>query len=116
MDDDTHSDRPSVTPGPTVTTIVPPGAASQLADRYRRSGGAHDVYGIKIQRDSGDSDAPLLIVWTHDPDDSAETFDELKGSITRFLSRDEGLSARQGYFMDVFGPDGSLQHRLDARL
>ncbi|MFF4900887.1 hypothetical protein [Streptomyces sp. NPDC001068] len=116
MDDDKHSARPSVTPGPTVTTTVPPGAASQLADRYRRSGGTHDVYGIKIQRASGDSDAPLLTVWTRDPDDSAEKLDELKGSITGFLFRDEGLSARQGYFMDVFGPDGSLQHRLDARL
>ncbi|MEV7319387.1 hypothetical protein [Streptomyces sp. NPDC093970] len=74
------------------------------------------MYGIKIQRAGGDGDAPLLTVWTRDPDDSAEKLDELKGSITGFLFRDEGLSAQQGYFMDVFGPDGSLQHRLDARL
>jgi hypothetical protein len=48
-------------------------------------------------------------------DDSAGTFDALKESVTGFLQREEGLSLRQGYLLDVFGPDGSLQHRLDAR-
>ncbi|MEX1651771.1 hypothetical protein ABZ960_00990 [Streptomyces pseudovenezuelae] len=72
-----------------------------------------DVYGI--QRSSRPNGVPLLTVWTHNPDDDAEPFDELKDSITGFLQREEGLSLRQGYLMDVFGPDGKLQHRLDAR-
>ncbi|MBC9718770.1 hypothetical protein H9Y04_40210 [Streptomyces sp. TRM66268-LWL] len=108
-----RSDRPSAAPGPTATTTVAPAAAVQLADRYRQSGGARDVYGI--QRSSGPAGVPLLVVWTRDPDDSAETFDDLKGSIIGFLQREEGLSLRRGYLMDVFGRDGSLQHRLDAR-
>jgi hypothetical protein len=112
-DSDPRSDHPSAAPGPTVTTSVAPGAAVQLAERYRRSGGEQNVYGI--QRSSGPDGVPRLVVWTRDPDDSAETFDQLKGSIIGFLEREEGLSLRQGYLMDVFGPDGSLQHRLDAR-
>ncbi|WP_164835835.1 hypothetical protein [Actinacidiphila soli] len=111
---DTHSDRVHATPGPTATATVAPGAAVQVAQRYRRSGGAQEVYGI--QQSSGPNGAPLLVVWTNNPDESAQTFDELKGSITGFLERKEGLSLKQGYLMDVFGPDGSLQHRLDARL
>ncbi|MEW1692968.1 hypothetical protein ACIQOF_33215 [Streptomyces sp. NPDC091265] len=58
---------------------------------------------------------PMLVVWTHDPDEDAEIFDDLKASITRYLEREEGLSLGRGYLMDVFGPDGGLQHRLDAR-
>ncbi|WP_251070960.1 hypothetical protein [Streptomyces sp. ISL-96] len=58
---------------------------------------------------------PLLIVWTHNSDEDAEIFDDLKGSILGYLEREEGLSLGRGYLMDVFGPDGALQHRLDAR-
>ncbi|MDX6315235.1 MAG: hypothetical protein QOF84_4515 [Streptomyces sp.] len=108
-----RTDHPSFTPGPTATSTVAPDAAVQLAKRYHQSGGANDVYGIK--RDSGPAGVPLLIVWTHNPDGDAETFDELKGSITGFLEHEEGLSLKQGYLMDVFGPDGALQQRLDAR-
>lgn len=105
--------RSSVTPGPTITSTVAPDAAVRVAERYRKSGGEKDVYGI--QRSSGPDGVPLLIVWTHDPDQDAENFDDLKGSITGYLEREEGLSLRRGYLMDVFGPDGALQHRLDAR-
>ncbi|WP_406368268.1 hypothetical protein [Streptomyces sp. NBC_01546] len=105
--------RPSATPGPTATTTVAPDAAVQLADRYRRSGGTSDVYGI--QWSSGPDGVPLLTVWTHSSDEDAKPFDDLKVSITRYLERKERLSLEHGYLMDVFGPDGSLQHRLDAR-
>ncbi|MYX08160.1 hypothetical protein GTW98_15355 [Streptomyces sp. SID8375] len=105
--------RPSETAGPTATTTLAPGAAAQLADRYRRSGGAHEVYGI--QQKPGPGGVPLLIVWTHNPDEDGARFDELKDSIIGFLTRKEGLSLKQGYLMDVFGPKGALQHRLDAR-
>ncbi|WP_411136836.1 hypothetical protein [Streptomyces sp. C10] len=54
-------------------------------------------------------------MWTHNPDDDGATFDEPKDSIIGFLTRKEGLSLKQGYLMDVFGPKGALQHRLDAR-
>ncbi|MGY5125513.1 hypothetical protein [Streptomyces nigrescens] len=104
---------PPKPPGPTATTTVAPGAAAQLADRYRRSGGAHEVYGI--QRKSGPGGVPLLIVWTHNPDEDSGRFDELKDSIISFLMRKEDLSLKQGYLMDVFGPKGALQHRLDTR-
>ncbi|GHB04858.1 hypothetical protein [Streptomyces chryseus] len=107
------SARPSVPPGPTVTSTVAPDPAAQLAERYRQSGGEEDVYGI--QRSSGPDGTPLLTVWTHNPDEDAEIFDHLKGSIAGYLEREEGLSLRRGYLMDVFGPDGALQHRLDAR-
>ncbi|OEJ43095.1 hypothetical protein AR457_02240 [Streptomyces agglomeratus] len=105
--------RSSVAPGPTITSTVAPDAAVQVAERYRKSGGEKDVYGI--QRSSGPDGVPLLMVWTHDPNEDAEIFDDLKGSITGYLVREEGLSLRRGYLMDVFGPDGGLQHRLDAR-
>jgi hypothetical protein len=108
-----HSDHHAAFPGPTVTTTGVPGPVAQLADRYRRSGGMREVYGV--QRSSGPNNVPLLIVWTHNPDEGSETFDALEGSIVRFMSRKEGLSLRRGYFLDVYGPDGSLLHRLDAR-
>lgn len=100
--------------GPVATATVAPVDAARAARRYQRSGGAREVYGI--QRSTGPGGVPLLTVWTHDPDESARTFDRLKASITGFLEREEGVRLGRGYLLDVFGPDGSLQHRLDARL
>ncbi|MFF7360599.1 hypothetical protein [Streptomyces sp. NPDC008125] len=102
------------TPGPVATTTVAPDAAARLAERYRRAGGAADVYGIG--RGSDGDGVPLLTVWTHDPDEDDRPFQELRESVTRYLAEHEGLSPEKGYQMDVFGPDGSLQHRLDARV
>lgn len=101
------------TPGPTVTSTVAPDPAVRLAEHYRHSGGVTDVYGL--QRGSGPGGVPLVTVWTHNSDDDPEPFEELKESITDFLRREEGVSLHKGYLMDVFGPDGRLQHRLDAR-
>ncbi|MER5968922.1 hypothetical protein ABT112_04095 [Streptomyces sp. NPDC002055] len=109
----TRSEKPVATPGPTATTTAASADAARLAQRYRRAGGLRQVYGI--ERRDGPGGAPLLIVRTRDADESAATFDELKGSITRFLAREQGLPLRKGYLMDVLGPDGSLQHRFDAR-
>ncbi|MGW2840509.1 hypothetical protein ACWCWD_22295 [Streptomyces sp. NPDC001493] len=102
------------TRGPVATTTVAPDVAARLAERYRRAGGVPDVFGIGRGFD-GDG-VPLLTVWTHDPDEDDRPFQELKESVTRYLAEHEGLSLEKGYLMDVFGPDGSLQHRLDARV
>ncbi|MGW4228370.1 hypothetical protein ACWEF9_03625 [Streptomyces sp. NPDC004980] len=110
----TDADRAPATAGPTATTTVAPADAARTAGRYTRSGGAQEVYGI--QQDIGPGGVPLLTVWTRDPDGSAGTFDRLKVSVTGFLEREEGVRLNRGYLLDVFGPDGSLQHRLDARL
>ncbi|MFJ4870496.1 hypothetical protein [Streptomyces sp. NPDC088757] len=104
---------PPTTPGPTATATAAPDEAARTAERYRRSGGTEDVYGIL--RSSGPEGVPALTVWTRDPDADAERFDALKASVTGHLEREEGLSFERGYLMDVFGPDGSLLHRLDAR-
>ncbi|MEW1904351.1 hypothetical protein [Streptomyces sp. NPDC086147] len=104
---------PPVTPGPTVTVTAAPDEAARTAERYRRSGGAEDVYGI--QRGPGAGGVPLVTVWTRGEERDAGRFDALKVSVTGYLEREEGVSLERGYLMDVFGPDGSLRHRLDAR-
>ncbi|MGW0855267.1 hypothetical protein [Streptomyces sp. NPDC002690] len=103
-----------VTHGPVAIGTAAPDAAARLAERYRRAGGVGEVYGIA--RSSGADGVPLLTVWTHDPDEDDQPFQELKVSVTRYLVEQEGLSLEKGFLMDVFGPDGSLQHRLDARI
>ncbi len=104
---------PPVTPGPTVTVTAAPDEAARTAERYRRSGGTEDVYGI--QRGPGAGGVPLVTVWTRGEERDAGRFDALKVSVTGYLEREEGVSLERGYLMDVFGPDGSLRHRLDAR-
>ncbi|WP_258036851.1 hypothetical protein [Streptomyces sp. SM14] len=68
-----------------------------------------------MERVDGPAGVPLLTVWTHNADDDAETFERLKVSLTDYLEREDGVDLSKGYLMDVFGPDGGLQHRLDAR-
>ncbi|AGJ52830.1 hypothetical protein AB0K64_15415 [Streptomyces sp. NPDC053741] len=113
LDSGTAGGRPTESPQPTATTTVAPDPAVRLADRYRISSGNKDVYGI--QRADGPSGVPLLTVWTHSADEDAEPFDRLKVSLTDYLEREENVNLGKGYLMDVFGPDGSIQHRLDAR-
>ncbi len=45
----------------------------------------------------------------------AGRFDRPKDSLVFFLVQVEGVSLERGCLMDVFGRDGSLLHRLDAR-
>ncbi len=106
-------ERSSIRPGPTATSTGAPEAAAQRAADYRRSGGAKEVYGI--ERSAGPGGVPLVVVWTHSQVDDRDSFDALKESVTGYLQRAEGLSLEGGYLMDVFGPDGKLQNRLDAR-
>ncbi|MFI1249926.1 hypothetical protein ACH4TY_24975 [Streptomyces anulatus] len=109
----TARDHSTEFPQPTATTTVAPDPAMRLADHYRKSSGNAHVYGI--QRADGPAGVPLLTVWTHSPDDDAEPFDRLKVSLTDYLKREKSVDLSKGYLMDVFGPDGGLQHRLDAR-
>ncbi|AXK36067.1 hypothetical protein DVA86_29185 [Streptomyces armeniacus] len=68
-----------------------------------------------ILRGSGPGGAEQLTVWTRDKNEDAEVFDALKDSITGFL-HEQGDPPEEDYVLDVFGPDGSLLHRLDARV
>ncbi|MFE1272024.1 hypothetical protein [Streptomyces sp. NPDC058758] len=112
-DSGTAGDHPTGSPPPTTVTTVAPDAAVRLADRYRKAGGNEDVYGV--QRTDGPAGVPLLTVWTRATDDDAAPFDRLRTSLTDYLKSEEGVDLSKGYLMDVFGPDGGLQHRLDAR-
>ncbi|MFC7967529.1 hypothetical protein [Streptomyces cinereoruber] len=56
-----------------------------------------------------------MTVWTRGEERDAGRFDALEVSVAGYLEREEGVSLERGYLMDVFGPDGSLRHRLDAR-
>ncbi|MTE21652.1 hypothetical protein F0L17_21555 [Streptomyces sp. TRM43335] len=110
----TGSDAPPQTSaGPTATSTAAPAEAEARAERYRNAGGDEDVYAL--HREPGPDGAPLLVVRTHDPNRDDERFQELKGSVVTFLAETEGLPLGRGYLMDVFGPDGALLHRLDAR-
>lgn len=114
LDSGAAGDHSAEFPQPTATTTVAPDSAVRLADHYREASGNKHVYGI--QRSDGPADVPLLTVWTHSKDDDAGPFDRLKVSLTDYLKREKGVDLSEGYLMDVFGPDGRLQHRLDARL
>lgn len=99
--------------GPTVVSTAAPVEAKELAERYRNSGGDEDVYAI--QQEPGPGGVPLLTVRSRATDSGSERFDRLKESLVFFLVQVEGVSLRRGCLIDVFGRDGSLLHRLDAR-
>ncbi|MFJ9061780.1 hypothetical protein [Streptomyces sp. NPDC102409] len=113
LDSGTTRDHSTESPRPNTTATVAPGPAMQLADRFRKASGNKDVYGI--QRADGPDGVPLLTVWTRNADEDAAPFDRLQVSLTNYLKREENVDLREGYLMDVFGPDGGIQHRLDAR-
>ncbi|MCJ0871112.1 hypothetical protein [Streptomyces sp. AP-93] len=69
-----------------------------------------------MEKEPGTSSAaPRFIIRTRNPDGDDAAFQKQKESIVQFLTRVEALSPGQGYLMDVYGPDGSLLHRLDTR-
>ncbi|MCX4781955.1 hypothetical protein [Streptomyces sp. NBC_01264] len=84
-----------------------------LAERYHRAGGDESVYAI--QQEAGPDAAPLLILRTTHTDADHSLFEKQRDSVVSYLTRFERLSTSEGYLMDVFGGDGSLLHRLDAR-
>lgn len=99
--------------GPTETTTAAPSTARELAERYQRAGGDETVYAI--QQEVGPEGAPLLILRTTHTDTGNALFEKQRDSVVSYLTRFEQLSTAQGYLMDVFGRDGSLLHRWDAR-
>ncbi|MFE9373526.1 hypothetical protein ACFYM2_27670 [Streptomyces sp. NPDC006711] len=98
------------TAGPTATTSAAPAQAARLAERYRTSGGLDEVYGI--QQATGSHGAPVVTVWTKNPDGG--DFERLRQSVMGFIGREGQVSLKKGYFLDVFGPDGSLRNRYDT--
>ncbi|WP_101257562.1 hypothetical protein [Streptomyces barkulensis] len=112
---DARPDAPSApaSAGPTAVSTAAPAGAKALAERYRESGGDEDVYAV--QREPGPGGVPLLTVRSRATDSDAQRFERLKDSLAFFLVQVEGVSLERGYLMDVFGRDGSLLHRLDAR-
>ncbi|MGW7411461.1 hypothetical protein [Streptomyces sp. NPDC054863] len=97
-----------------TTTIGPvPLKAAQRAERFRKNGGDKAVQGV-------DSEAvaeklPRVIVWSTGTKSDAARFDELRASLLGHLKKHEDFEAPQGYFLDVYGSDGKLRHRFDAR-
>lgn len=108
------SDAPIPAVGSTATSAAAGPSVTALVDRYHQSGGDLDVYAIEKEPVTGSAE-PRLIIRTRNPDSDDAAFQKQKESIVQFLTRVEALSPGQGYLMDVYGPDGSLLHRLDTR-
>lgn len=108
------SGAPTPAVGSTATGAAASSSATALVDRYHQSGGDLDVYAMEKEPGTS-SAAPRFIIRTRNPDGDDAAFQKQKESIVQFLTRVEALSPGQGYLMDVYGPDGSLLHRLDTR-
>ncbi|MDX2391511.1 hypothetical protein ACWGHM_08630 [Streptomyces sp. NPDC054904] len=102
-----------VMPGPTSTTTAAPQEATALAERYRAGGGDPDVYGIQVE--DGPEGVPRVVVRTRNADEGDAIFRRQNTSVTAHLMNKEGASFKNGYYIDVFGPEGRLIHRMDAR-
>lgn len=68
-----------------------------------------------MQQEAGPEGAPLLILRTKQSESGNSLFERQRDSVVSYLREFEQLSTAKGYRMDVFGPDGSLLHRWDAR-
>ncbi|MFJ3860403.1 hypothetical protein ACIPRL_29760 [Streptomyces sp. NPDC090085] len=108
----TEEPREQVMPGPTATATAAPPEALALAERYRAAGGDPDVYGIQVE--DGPDGIPRVVIRTRNADQGDAVFRRQNSSVTTHLTK-EGASFKRGYFIDVFGPDGRLIHRMDAR-
>ncbi|MEV7174175.1 hypothetical protein AB0O18_31325 [Streptomyces sp. NPDC093224] len=100
-------------PGPTATATAAPPEALALAERYRAGGGDPDVYGIQVE--GGPEGVPRVVIRTRNADQGDAIFRRQNTSVTTHLMTKEGASFEKGYLIDVFGPDGLLIHRMDAR-
>ncbi|WP_079250907.1 hypothetical protein [Streptomyces amritsarensis] len=109
----TAEPREQAMPGPTSTATAVPQEALALADRYRAAGGDPDVYGIQVE--DGPEGVPRVVIRTRNADHADATFRRQNTSVTTHLTTKEGASFKGGYFIEVFGPDGRLIHRMDAR-
>ncbi|MGE7384101.1 hypothetical protein ACQKM2_01180 [Streptomyces sp. NPDC004126] len=99
-------------PGPKSTTAAAPPEAAAVAERYRAAGGDPDVSGIR--QEATPDGVPLLIVWTRNPSLEARIFDKQAASIPAYLAAEEGAPLGRGYRMNVYGPEGTGLHQLDA--
>ncbi|MCJ0871957.1 hypothetical protein [Streptomyces sp. AP-93] len=95
----------------TSTAAAP--TALALAERYQREGGDESVYAI--QQEADPEGAPLLILRTTQSESENSLFEKQRDSVVSYLREFEQLSTAKGYRMEVFGRDGSLLHRWDAR-
>ncbi|WP_327260273.1 hypothetical protein OG444_01265 [Streptomyces sp. NBC_01232] len=109
----TEEPQKRVMPGPTSTATAAPQDAVALAERYRAAGGDPDVYGIQVE--DGPEGVPRVVIRTRNADQADAIFRRQNTSVTTHLTTKEGASFKKGYFIDVFGPDGGLIHRMDAR-
>ncbi|MFD9082993.1 hypothetical protein [Streptomyces erythrochromogenes] len=109
----TEEPQKQVMPGPTSTATAAPQEALALAERYRAAGGDPDVYGIQVE--DGPEGVPRVVIRTRNADQADAIFRRQNTSVTTHLTTKEGASFKKGYFIDVFGPDGRLIHRMDAR-
>ncbi|MCX5402519.1 hypothetical protein OHA37_01290 [Streptomyces sp. NBC_00335] len=96
-----------------MTSTAAPSTALGLAERYQQAGGDKDVYAI--QQETVPGEAPLLILRTTRSESDNALFEKQRDSVVSYLRESEQLSTAKGYRMDVFGRDGSLLHRWDAR-
>ncbi|MFJ3877589.1 hypothetical protein ACIPW5_09050 [Streptomyces sp. NPDC090077] len=99
-------------PGPKTTTAAAPPEAAAVAERYRAAGGDPDVSGIR--QEATPDGVPLLIVWTRNPSPEARIFDKQAASIPPYLAAAEGLRLERGYRINVYGPQGTAIHQMDA--
>ncbi|MFI5807534.1 hypothetical protein [Streptomyces sp. NPDC051561] len=90
-----------------------PAEAAQVAERFRRNGGEKAIKGV----DSGAvaEGVPRITVWSSDTQSDNDHFNELRPAIETYLKEKEGWEAPDGYFLDIYGGDGTLLHRFDAR-
>ncbi|WP_424210885.1 hypothetical protein ACN20G_01620 [Streptomyces sp. BI20] len=110
---DDEADRPdssSGRPGPIVTPTAAPAEGAAPAERYKKSGGQTDVYSVET-RVTPDGD-PLVIVRSREA--RGENFEELDRSLIRFLKSEGLIAPKNGYLLDVFGPEGKIKHRWDT--
>ncbi|UQA95525.1 hypothetical protein [Streptomyces halobius] len=99
--------RPS---GPPTTTATSSQAGTELADRYRETGGDADVYGIDHTKNR--KGVLMLSVWTHKKA-GYKNFDDFATNLASFLTR-QGIRLDQGYVLNVYGPDGTRLHNYDT--
>ncbi|MFD5624372.1 hypothetical protein [Streptomyces yangpuensis] len=109
----TEEPREQVMPGPASTATAAPRDSAALAERHRTAGGDPDVYGIQVE--DGPEGVPRVVIRTRNADQADAIFRRQNTSVTAHLTTKEGVSFEKGYFIDVFGPDGGLIHRIDAR-
>ncbi|MER7170931.1 hypothetical protein [Streptomyces mesophilus] len=98
---------------PRPTSTAAPQDAAALAERYTAAGGDPDVYGIQVE--DGPEGVPRVVIRTRNTDPDDAIFRRQNISVTTHLTTKEGASFKKGYFIEVFGPDGELIHRMDAR-